>query len=102
MRITSSPKESSSSSIGSESAEESLDDSESSQYEQLMEFFNLSTEISLEQSKADNVLSCIFDHFSLGLLRAYLTESNESEDLPLNPTVGKIIFYLLHDHVVIG
>ncbi|CAA2981748.1 kinesin KP1 [Olea europaea subsp. europaea] len=91
VRITSSPKESSSSSIGSESAEESLDDSESSQYKQLMEFFNLSTEISLEQSKADNVLSCIFDHFSLGLLRAYLTESNESEDLPLNPTVIDIL-----------
>ncbi|CAI9760358.1 unnamed protein product [Fraxinus pennsylvanica] len=91
VRITSFPKESSSTLIGNESAEESLDDSESSQYEQLLEFFNLSTEISLEESKADNVLSCIFDHFSLCLLRAYLTESNESEDLPLNPMVIDIL-----------
>ncbi|KAL2523802.1 Kinesin KP1 [Abeliophyllum distichum] len=91
VRITSFPKESSSSLIGSESADESLEDSESSHYDQLMEFFNLSTEISLEESKADNVLSCIFDHFSLGLLQAYLTESNESKDLPLNPMVIDIL-----------
>ncbi|KAL2475968.1 Kinesin KP1 [Abeliophyllum distichum] len=92
VRITSFPKESPSSLVGSESADESLDDSESSQYEQLMEFLQLSTEVSLEESKAANVLTFIFDHFSLGLLQAFLTESNEFDNLPLSPMVIDAVF----------
>ncbi|KAL2495938.1 Kinesin KP1 [Forsythia ovata] len=92
VRITSFPKELPSSLVGSESADESLDDSESSQYEQLMEFLQLSTEVSLEESKAANVLTFIFDHFSLGLLQAFLTESNEFDNLPLSPMVIDAVF----------
>ncbi|XP_011095593.1 kinesin-like protein KIN-14F isoform X2 [Sesamum indicum] len=85
VKITSFMKESPSTG-SSESADESTDDSESSQYEQLMEFLHLSTE-SHEESRAGNVLSFMFDHFSLGLLQAFLNETNGFEDLPLSPTV---------------
>ncbi|KAJ1432586.1 CH domain superfamily [Sesbania bispinosa] len=44
VRITSFPKGSHSSIVGSENADESLDESESSQYEQLLEFLHLSGE----------------------------------------------------------
>lgn len=94
MRITSFPtKGSPSSLVDSESADESLDESESSQYEQLLEFLHLSGEVSLEESKAANALTFLFDRFGLGLLQAYLTERNGTEDLPLNSMVGKILFF---------
>ncbi|KAL0306219.1 UNVERIFIED_CONTAM: Kinesin-like protein KIN-14F [Sesamum radiatum] len=73
VKITSFMKESPSTG-SSESADESTDDSESSQYEQLMEFLHLSTE-SYEESRAANVLTFMFDHFSLGLLQAFLNET---------------------------
>ncbi|KAK4398655.1 Kinesin-like protein KIN-14F [Sesamum angolense] len=85
VKITSFMKESPSTG-SSESADESTDDSESSQYEQLMEFLHLSTE-SYEESRAANVLTFMFDHFSLGLLQAFLNETNGFEDLPLSPMV---------------
>ncbi|KAL0399077.1 UNVERIFIED_CONTAM: Kinesin-like protein KIN-14F [Sesamum radiatum] len=85
VKITSFMKESPSTG-SSESADESTDDSESSQYEQLMEFLHLSTE-SHEESRAANVLTFMFDHFSLGLLQAFLNETNGFEDLPLSPMV---------------
>ncbi|PON60223.1 Kinesin-like protein [Trema orientale] len=87
VRITSFPKESPSSLIGSESTDESLDDSESSQYEQLLEFLHFSNEVSVEESRIANVLTFLFDHFGLGLLQAYLQESNGFEELPLNAMV---------------
>ncbi|KAK2979716.1 hypothetical protein RJ640_004905 [Escallonia rubra] len=87
VRITSYPKGSPPSLFGSESADESLDESESSQYDQLLEFFDLSDEVSLEESKAANALTFLFDRFGLRLLQAYLTERNGLEDLPLNTTV---------------
>ncbi|KAK4439665.1 Kinesin-like protein KIN-14F, partial [Sesamum alatum] len=89
VKITSFMKESPSTG-SSESADESTDDSESSQYEQLMEFLHLSTE-SHEESRAANVLTFMFDHFSLGLLQSYLTESNGFDDLPLSPMVIDIV-----------
>ncbi|KAL0362959.1 UNVERIFIED_CONTAM: Kinesin-like protein KIN-14F [Sesamum calycinum] len=85
VKITSFMKESPSTG-SSECADESTDDSESSQYEQLMEFLHLSTE-SYEESRAANVLTFMFDHFSLGLLQAFLNETNGFEDLPLSPMV---------------
>lgn len=90
VRITSLVKESPSSVVSSESADESIDDSESSQCEQLMEFLHLSTD-SNEESRAANILTFIFDHFSLGLLQSYLTETNGFDDLPSSSMVGKII-----------
>lgn len=95
MRITSLVKESPSSVVSSESADESVDDSESSQYEQLMEILQLSTD-SHEESRAANVLTFMFDHFSLGLLQSYLTETNGFDDLPLSSTVGKLFLCLLY------
>ncbi|KAG6405227.1 hypothetical protein SASPL_132813 [Salvia splendens] len=79
VRITSLVKESPSSVVSSESADESIDDSESSQYEQLMELLHLSTD-SHEDSRAANILTFIFDHFALGLLQSCLNETNGFDD----------------------
>lgn len=87
VRITSFPKGSPSSLLGSESADESLDESESSHYEDLLDFLHLSGEVSLEESKAANELTFLFDRVGLGLLQAYLTDKNEFEELPLNSMV---------------
>ncbi|PSS14296.1 Kinesin-like protein [Actinidia chinensis var. chinensis] len=87
IRITSFPKESAASLVGSESADESVDESESSQYEQLLEFLHLSSDVAVEESKAANALTFLFDSFGLGLLQSYLTENNGVEDLPLNAMV---------------
>ncbi|XP_073158493.1 kinesin-like protein KIN-14F isoform X2 [Henckelia pumila] len=90
VRITS-LKESPNSAVGSESADESVIDSESSQYEQLIEFLQ-SVNDSREESRAANVLTFMFDRFSLGLLQAYVAETNEfGDDLPLNPMVIDIM-----------
>lgn len=91
VRITSFPKESPSSLVGSESTDESLDESESSQYEQLLEFLHFSNEVSVEESRIANVLTFLFDRFGIGLLQAYLQETNGLEDLPLNGMVGKTL-----------
>ncbi|XP_015080490.1 kinesin-like protein KIN-14F [Solanum pennellii] len=87
VRITSCPKGSPSSFGGSDSADESVDDSESSQFDQLLEFLHLSSEVSLEDSNAANILTFLFDRFGLGLLQAYLMERNGVEDFPLNSMV---------------
>ncbi|XP_022039587.1 kinesin-like protein KIN-14F isoform X2 [Helianthus annuus] len=91
VRITSFPKGSPSSLIGSESADESLDESESSQFEELLEYLHLSSEVALEESKALTALTFLFDHFAIGLLQAYLTETNELDDFPLNTMVIDIV-----------
>ncbi|KAK4491801.1 hypothetical protein RD792_002577 [Penstemon davidsonii] len=90
VRITSFPKESPSSVVSSESADESLDDSESSQYEQLMEFFHISTN-SHEESSEANVLTYMFDHFSICLLQAYLAETNGFDDMPISPMIVDVV-----------
>ncbi|KAI9187169.1 hypothetical protein LWI28_025140 [Acer negundo] len=86
VKITSFPTRSSSL-VGSESADDSFDGSESSQYEQLLEFLHLSNEISIEESKTANALAFLFDRFGLRLLQAYLRESNGIEEFPLNAMV---------------
>ncbi|XP_073225494.1 kinesin-like protein KIN-14F isoform X2 [Cicer arietinum] len=97
VRITSFPKRSPSSSIvGSESADDSLDESESSQYEHLLEFLHLSEEFLNEETKTANALAFLFDHFGLKLLQAYLRETDGIDDLPLNTMVidallGKVV-----------
>lgn len=91
VRITSFPKKSPSSIVGSESADESLDESESSQYEQLLEFLNLSEEFLIEETRTASALAFLFDNFGLRLLQAYLRETEGIEDLPLNAMVGKIL-----------
>ncbi|KAI8557423.1 hypothetical protein RHMOL_Rhmol04G0009700 [Rhododendron molle] len=87
VRITSLPKESPSSLIGSDSTDESVDESEASQYEQLLDFLHLSSEVSDEESKAANALTFLFEAFGLRMLQAYLIESNGTEDFPLNAMV---------------
>lgn len=95
VRITSFPK-GPSSIIGSESTDESLDESESSQYEQLLEFIHLSSEVSIEETGTVNALAFLFDHFGLRLLQAYLRETDGIEDLPLNAMVGKSLSIVLY------
>ncbi|KAE8713739.1 Kinesin KP1 [Hibiscus syriacus] len=87
VKITAFPKGSPPSLIGSESADDSLDGSESSQYEQLLEFFHLSNEVAIEESKTANALAFLFDRFGLCLLQAYLRESNGIDEFPLNTTL---------------
>ncbi|CAL0335051.1 unnamed protein product [Lupinus luteus] len=87
VRITSFPKSSPSSIVGSESAYDSLDESESSQYEQLLESLHLSEEFLVEETKTANALAFLFDHFGLTLLQAYLRESDGIEYLPVNAMV---------------
>nr|XP_043640011.1 kinesin-like protein KIN-14F [Erigeron canadensis] len=91
VRITSFPKGSPSSLIGSESADESLDESESSQFEELLEYLHSSSEVSLEESKVSTALTFLFDRLSIGLLQAYLTETNDLDDFPLNSMVIDIV-----------
>ncbi|KAL3643248.1 hypothetical protein CASFOL_014063 [Castilleja foliolosa] len=93
VRIVSLVKESPSSLVSSESAEESIDDSESSdssQYDKVMEFLHLSTQ-SYDESRAANVLTFMFDYSSVGLLQSYLTENNGFDDTPINSTVIDIV-----------
>lgn len=92
VRITSFPKGTPSSTVGSESA----DESQSPQYEQLLEFLNLSQEVSIEETRTVNALASLFDQFGLKLLQAYLRETDGVEDLPLNAMVGKILFNVLY------
>ncbi|XVF77000.1 hypothetical protein PTKIN_Ptkin14bG0004900 [Pterospermum kingtungense] len=87
VKIIAFPKSSPPSLVGSESADDSLDGSESSQYEQLLEFLHLSNEVAIEESKTANALAFLFDRFGLWLLQAYLRESNGIEELPLNAMV---------------
>ena len=76
------------SSTGSESADESLDEYDSSQCEQLLEFLHLSDKVSLEESTAATALRKLFDQFGIGILKAYLTEKSDTQDIPLNSMVG--------------
>nr|AAK92458.3 kinesin-like protein heavy chain [Arabidopsis thaliana] len=76
--------------IGSESTTDesvSLDESESSQYDQLLDFLHLSNEISAEESETAISLAFLFDHFALQLLHGYLKESDGINDMPLNEMV---------------
>ncbi|KAJ0240382.1 Kinesin-like protein KIN-14F [Hirschfeldia incana] len=76
--------------LGSESNTDesvSFDESDSSQYDQLLDFLHLSNEIATEESETAISLAFLFDHFSLQLLNAYLKESDGINDLPLNEMV---------------
>ncbi|KAB5534963.1 hypothetical protein DKX38_018049 [Salix brachista] len=96
VKIESFQKGSPSSLVGSESADESVDESESSQHEQVLEFLHLSSDVSIEETKTANALAFLFDHFGLRLLQAYLQEINGIEELPLN---GMVIDSLLRKAV---
>ncbi|XWS11407.1 hypothetical protein CRYUN_Cryun38cG0080700 [Craigia yunnanensis] len=87
VKIIAFPKGSPPSLVGSETADDSPDGSESSQYEQLLEFLHLSNEVAIEESKTANALAFLFDRFGLWLLQAYLRESNGIDELPLNAMV---------------
>uniref|UniRef100_A0A9I9D557 Kinesin KP1 n=1 Tax=Cucumis melo TaxID=3656 RepID=A0A9I9D557_CUCME len=71
----------------SESTDESVDESDTSQFEQLLDFLHLSNEVSVEESRTCSALAFLFDRFGLKLLQAYLRESDGIEDLPLNAMV---------------
>lgn len=80
--------------LGSESNTDesvSLDESESSQYDQLLDFLHLSNEIATEESETAVSLAFLFDHFALQLLNAYLKESDGINDLPLNEMVYDVL-----------
>ncbi|XP_021740782.1 kinesin-like protein KIN-14F [Chenopodium quinoa] len=90
VRITSFSKDCSSSSVGSESADDSLssfDEYESLQYEQLSEFLRLYNKVSNNETEIAKALCILFDRYGLGILQAYVSEKNGIEDLPLNSMV---------------
>ncbi|XP_074320467.1 kinesin-like protein KIN-14F [Silene latifolia] len=92
VRITSFPtKDCSSSSVGSESADDSFDECEISQYEHLSEFLHLSSNVLSEGSKAGKSLCFLLDRFVLSILQAYIHERSKFEDSPLNSTVIDIV-----------
>ncbi|GKC16234.1 hypothetical protein Tco_1013016, partial [Tanacetum coccineum] len=74
--------------VWNESADDkSFDESESSQFEEFLEYLHLSSEVSLEESKVSTALTFLFDRLGIGLLQAYLSETNELDDFPLNSMV---------------
>ncbi|KAK4795566.1 hypothetical protein SAY86_027892 [Trapa natans] len=87
VRITSFPKSSSSLVGSSDSIDESVDESESSQYDQLLDLIHFSNEVFTDEPRITNVLTFLFDHFALGLLQAYIRESDRVNDLTLNAVV---------------
>ncbi|XP_021841855.2 kinesin-like protein KIN-14F isoform X2 [Spinacia oleracea] len=94
VRITSFPKDCSSSSVGSESADDSLssfDEYESLPYEQLSEFLHRSSKVSKEESEAAKSLCFLLDRYVLGILQAYVNQKSGVEDLPLNSMVIDIM-----------
>lgn len=60
--------------------------------QQLLGFLHLLTEVFLEESKADSILSSLFDQFVLQLVRAFFTEWTELEDLHSNEMVINMLF----------
>ncbi|KAH9602563.1 hypothetical protein KSS87_001041 [Heliosperma pusillum] len=92
VRITCFPtKDCSTSSVGSESADDSFDEYEISQYEHLSEFLHLSSNVLNEGSKAGKSLCFLLDRFALSILQAYIHERSKFEDSPLNSTVIDIM-----------
>ncbi|XP_058742809.1 kinesin-like protein KIN-14F isoform X2 [Vicia villosa] len=87
VRITSLPKGAPSSNLGSESTDVSLEESQSLEYQQLLEFLHMSPEVSIEETKTASALAFLFDHFGLKLLQAFVRETDEADDLPLNAMV---------------
>jgi len=56
----------------------------------------MSPEVSIEETRTASALTFLFDHFGLKLLQAFVRETNEAEDLPLNAMVGKIFSVVLY------
>ncbi|OMP06952.1 hypothetical protein COLO4_07749 [Corchorus olitorius] len=87
VKITSSPNDLAHPLTASERADESGEELQLSKYEQLLEYIQLSHEAAIEESKTANALTFLFDRFGLWLLHAYLKDSNNTEELPLNAMV---------------
>ncbi|XP_057534841.1 kinesin-like protein KIN-14F [Amaranthus tricolor] len=93
VRITSFTKDCSSSSVGSESTDESsysssFDECETFQYEhQLLEFLHLSDKVSNIESEAAKALCSLFDRYGLSVLQAYANDNNGATDFPMNTMV---------------
>ncbi|MCL7032140.1 hypothetical protein MKW94_019605, partial [Papaver nudicaule] len=96
VKITSLQKESSSSLsliCSSESTDESVDDSVSSHGydQQILEFLHISSNILLEESKAADALTFLFDRFGLELLQTYLTDRNGFDQTPINTMLIDVV-----------
>ncbi|OMO83790.1 hypothetical protein CCACVL1_11176 [Corchorus capsularis] len=87
VKITSSPNDFAHPLTASERADESVEELQLSKYEQLLEYIQLSHDAAIEESKTANALTFLFDRFGLWLLHAYLKDSNNTEELPLNAMV---------------
>nr|CAB3484799.1 unnamed protein product [Digitaria exilis] len=55
--------------------------------QQMLEFVHLLSEVSLEESRVEETQHSLFQHFVLRVVRAFLLEWGEAEDLPLDDMV---------------
>ncbi|CAL5026984.1 unnamed protein product [Urochloa decumbens] len=55
--------------------------------QQMLEFVHLLSEVSLEESRVEEAQHSLFQHFVLRVVRAFLLEWGEAEDLPLDDMV---------------
>ena len=62
--------------------------------QQMLEFVHLLSEVSLEESRVEEAQHSLFQCFVLQVVRAFLLEWGEAEDLPLDDMVGEFCLFL--------
>jgi kinesin family protein C2/C3 len=62
--------------------------------QQMLEFVHLLSEVSLEESRVEEAQHSLFQRFVLQVVRAFLLEWGEAEDLPLDDMVGEFCLFL--------
>jgi hypothetical protein len=62
----------------------------------MLEFVHLLSEVSLEETRVEETQHSLFQQFVLRVVRAFLLEWSEADELPLDDMVGKFcLFYIL-------
>jgi kinesin family protein C2/C3 len=61
----------------------------------MLEFVHLLSEVSLEESRVEESQRSLFQHFVLRVVRAFLLEWGEAEDLPLDDMVGEFCLFVI-------
>lgn len=62
--------------------------------QQMLEFVHLLSEVSLEESRVEEAQHSLFQRFVLRVVRAFLLEWGEAEDLPLDDMVGEFCLFM--------
>jgi kinesin family protein C2/C3 len=64
------------------------------QNQQMLEFVHLLSEVSLEETRVEETQHSLFQQFVLRVVRAFLLEWSEADELPLDDMVGKFCLFL--------